>query len=136
MSDRNVLIFPTALNVVTMNGLVCCYSAWGWVTHCDAASYQPERTNICQILHKSRLMQHIMVEPDTMRQTANCLSHLSFLVGVSSFSFSFFKSFNRASAFSFSFFSFSFSRSSFSFSFSYRRGRQKMTPVLIFNSCI
>lgn len=45
-------------------------------------------------------------------------SHLSFLVGVSSFSFSFFSSFNRASAFSFSFFSFSFSRSSFSFSFS------------------
>lgn len=49
------------------------------------------------------------------------VAHLSFLVGVSSFSFSFFKSFTRASAFSFSFFSLSFSRSSFSFSFSYSR---------------
>lgn len=58
-------------------------------------------------------------EPGTTLQPASRLSHLSFLVGVSSFSFSFFKSFNRASAFSFSFFSLSFSRSSFSFSFSY-----------------
>lgn len=58
------------------------------------------------------------------RQPAKWLSHLSFLVGVSSFSFSFFKSFNRASAFSFSFFSLSFSRSSFSFSFSYSEGTQ------------
>lgn len=51
------------------------------------------------------------------------ISHLSFLVGVSSFSLSFFRSFNRASAFSFSFFSFSFSLSSFSFSFSCRKQR-------------
>lgn len=57
-------------------------------------------------------------------QHASCFTHLSFRVGVSSFSFSFFRSFNRVSAFSFSFFSLSFSRSSFSFSFSYSQWTQ------------
>lgn len=72
--------------------------------------------------------------------------YLSFLVGVSSFSFSFFRSFNRVSAFSFSFFSRSFSRSSFSFSFSYgsatteflncdsRASRRPLKPPLKSNS--
>lgn len=55
MSGRSVL---TALNGVRMTGLVCCYSVLGWVTHCDAASCQPEGTNICQIGNSTNPMFH------------------------------------------------------------------------------
>lgn len=72
-------------------------------------------------LNKSHVLCSTLQNTGPILQRANWLSHLSFLVGVSSFSLSFFKSFNRASAFSFSFFSLSFSRSSFSFSFSYSK---------------
>lgn len=66
---------------------------------------------------KEKKLQYIIaLKTHCFSLTSSC--YLSFLVGVSSFSFSFFRSFNRVSAFSFSFFSRSFSRSSFSFSFS------------------
>lgn len=104
-------------SVEMTTGLVCCCYVSGWRSRCGAASCQPQGTNICQIRKKKkRDFIFCPAHCDTMITQQPDISYLSFLVGVSSFSF--FKSFKRASAFSFSLFSFSFSRSSFSFSFS------------------